>query len=91
MTCKDPTWDPDTASQSQWAMYKQLLRNITNANSDALIAGNTLAYSDIDQLVQGSALLSAITENSESGGDTTIDMNGREYAVKLIDVSSKGR
>jgi hypothetical protein len=64
-----------------------MLRNITNANTDALTAANVLAYNNIDQLTQGSSLLAAITDNSESGGDTTIDMNGREEAVKMIGVS----
>jgi hypothetical protein len=88
MTCKDPTYNSDTADQAQIENYKQMLRNITNENTDALVASNSLRFSSIDRLIQGSALLSAITDNSQSGGDTTIDMLGRGEAVKMIGVSA---
>ncbi len=89
MTCKDPSWNPDLASAGQRETYNQMLRNITNANYEALLAGNTLHYTNMDQMLQGSALLSAITDNSEAGGDTTIDMAGRDEAVTMIGVSAR--
>ena len=51
MTCKYPdTWDGvENANQGDLEIFKQLVRNISNANSDALEAGNTLNFNNIDQ------------------------------------------
>ena len=42
------------------------------------------------QLVTGSSLLSAVAENSAADSETTIDMVGREEAVKMFEKMSDG-
>ena len=42
------------------------------------------------QLVTGSSLLSAVAENSAAESETTIDMVGREEAVKMFEKMSDG-
>ena len=55
MTCKYPdTWQGvDKSSQGDVETFKQLVRNISNANSEALEAGNTLNFNNIDQGREG--------------------------------------
>ena len=91
MTCKYDGWDGvEDANQGEVEIFKQLVRNISNANSEALKAGNTLNFNNIDQLVTGSSLLSAVAENSAAETETTIDMVGRDEAVKMFTQMSDG-
>ena len=51
MTCMYPdTWEGVEGSpQGEVEIFKQLVRNISNANAEALEAGNTLNFNNIDQ------------------------------------------
>ena len=50
MTCKDDSWEgKEKGDPHQVIEFNQLVRNISNANSDALKAGNTLNFNNIDQ------------------------------------------
>ena len=70
--------------------YDNLLRELTTTNTQLINnAANNLEFNSIEQLEQGSGTLYSITSNLASGGDMakTLDMKGRESAVKLIEVS----
>ena len=65
--------------------YDSLMKNLTNANT-------VLISNAADQLDQGAGTLYTITSQLTKGGDVakTLDMKGRNAAVKLIEKMNDG-
>ena len=73
--------------------YDSLMKNLTNANTVLISnAADTLTFNSIDQLDQGAGTLYTITSQLTKGGDVakTLDMKGRNAAVKLIEKMNDG-
>ena len=73
--------------------YDNLMRDLTNANTQLINdAAENLEFNSIEQLDQGAGTLYSITSQLVKGGDVakTLDMKGREAAVKLVDKMADG-
>ena len=69
-----------------------MFTNVLEANTQLLNdAADNLNFDTLEQLDQGAGALYSITSPLVQGGDIskTLDMKGREAAVKLVGVSSK--
>ena len=85
--------DPDKMNDREKEEYNELMRTITNANTEALqSAQQNLQFSNLDQLEQGASTLYSITSNLVGSGplSKTLDMEGRNAAVDLIEKMSEG-
>ena len=85
--------DPEDMDDKQKAEYNDMIRTLTNANTDALTsAKDSMSFESADQLEQGSSTLYSITSNLVGGGPAskTLDMQGREAAVDFIEKMSDG-
>ena len=73
--------------------YDNLMKDLTNANTQLINdAAENLEFNSIEQLDQGAGTLYSITSQLVKGGDVskTLDMKGREAAVKLVDKMADG-
>ena len=87
----DKTRDEMTLVEAE--EYDTLMRDLTNANTQLINdAADNLEFNSIEQLDQGAGTLYGITSQLVGGGDVakTLDMKGREAAVKLVDKMSDG-
>ena len=85
--------DYDTMDPVSKTEYQDLIRKITTANTDALSsAKDSMLFTTSDQLEQGASTLYFITSNLVGSGpmSKTLDMEGREAAVGLIEEMSEG-
>ena len=85
--------DYEDMDDKEKAEYQDLIRTLTNANTDALTsAKDSMSFENADQLEQGSSTLYSITSNLIGSGpmSKTLDMQGREAAVDFIEKMSEG-
>jgi len=62
---------------------------LSQANTDAINAANeNLQFTTADQLAQGATTLASITSNVNGEYGKTLDMEGRQAAVDMIEVSA---
>lgn len=83
----------ENMTESQLDQFNELMKLITNANTEAIrSARDNLQFTTTDQLAQGATTLSAITSNLAGSPELskTLDMQGREAAVQMIEKMAQG-
>ncbi|XP_059084074.1 uncharacterized protein LOC131881274 [Tigriopus californicus] len=85
--------EKENMTDSQLDQFNELMKLITNANTEAIrSARDNLQFTTNDQLAQGASTLSAITSNLAGSPELskTLDMQGREAAVQMIEKMAQG-